>query len=359
MLAFREKMGLGSLMWLVSLTCCAESRLPICRPLLWPAASTMANPAFSMPPDVVTDLQDLSRKLLDHPPHPVPILHSAGHTDRLDPEFIASRKALQDAGNVAVLALAYQVTHRKAYFKHAKQILLRWAQVNKPTGHPIDETKLEGMIWAYDLIACHVPPKDKTQILNWFEQMRMKKRAWTFGKVTQSNNHRIHHIKMLLLLDKILQRDQDWQRDLLNAAEYARINLDPRTGKSVDYQQRNALYYHNYAVQPWLEISLISGCCHSETQQAFTFLSNQILGRHIGNEFVHSHAKIDKLRAEEGFAYALPGGQFDVSRAASTIVTYYTIHRDKPNPKLWFILQQTKPYPWLEFTKARRILWQP
>lgn len=345
-------------MWLLSLTCCAESKLPTCRPLLWPAASALANPAFSVPPDVMADLQNLSRKLVDKPPRPVPTLHSAGQTDRSDPIFIASRKALQDAGNVAVLALAYQMTHRKAYFKHAKQILLRWAQVNKPTGHPIDETKLEGMIWAYDLIACHLSLEDKTQILNWFEQMRTKKRAWKFGKVTQSNNHRIHHLKMLLLLDKILLRDQDWQQDLLDAEHYSHINLNPKTGKSVDYGQRNALYYHNYAVQPWLEISLISGCCHSETQQAFTFLSNQILSRHIGNEFIHSQAKIDRLRAEKGFAYALPGGQFDVSRTATTIVTYYTIYRDKPNPKLWVILQQTKPYPWLEFTKARRVLWQ-
>ena len=84
---------------------------------------------------------------------------------------------------------------------------------------------------------------------------------------------------MLLLLDKVLQRHQDWLRDLNDAEHYATLNLNSQSGLSVDYTQRSSLYYHNYVLQPWLEISLISGCCHNPTPQAFIFLSDKIFSK--------------------------------------------------------------------------------
>ena len=72
---------------------------------------------------------------------------------------------------------------------------------------------------------------------------------------------------------------------------------------------------------------------------------------------VNSKAKIDDFRDKGGFVYAKKGGRFDVSKAAPTIVMYYTLVNDKPNPALWSIQQESKPSPWLAFLKMRRILW--
>lgn len=358
----KKKPGISGLIitvMLLSLLRSAMAESPICHPLLWPATTAMVHPIFSVPISTVDELQQWSKKLMKKSAHPIATLHSAGKTDLNDPELIASREAFKDAGNMAVLALTYRLTNNKDYLNKTKQTLLSWAKINHPTGHPIDETNLEGMIWAYDLIACDLSDQDKHTILDWFERMRSKKIVWEFDKLSSTNNHRIHQIKMLLLLDKILQRHSDWFHEIKNAESYASINLDPQSGVSVDYRQRSALFYHNYDVQPWLEISLVTDCCRKATNQAFVFLEKKIVTHRIGNEFFHSQVKLDTERAKNGFTYAQRGGRFDVTRAASTIVTYYTINRIRPDPRLWSIVQRTKSSPWLVFTKARRILWQP
>jgi hypothetical protein len=291
------------------------------------------------------------------PSYPVAVLGSSGTVDSKSTTLIASRNAFQDADRAAVLALAYRVTHNEAYFKKIREILTSWAKVNQPTGNPIDETRLDGMIWAYDLISCDLSEEDKTQIVNWFEQLRSKKKAWHFGAITSTNNHRIHQLKMLLLLDKILGHYDGWQSDLKVAEDYSKINLNPQSGISVDYSQRSALYYHNYVTQPWLEIALITACCWLPIDHAFSFLSNKILSHDIGHEFSNSKAPIDALRAAHGFEYAKKGGTFDVKRAAPTIVAYYTLNRAIPEPKLWFIQEHAKPSPKMMFLKIRRILW--
>ena len=330
-----------------------------CRPLLWPAKSAILNPSFPLPQSTILELQQWSNKLLDKPSHPIAVLASSGKTYIKDPNLVASRDAFKDADRAAVLALTYQLTHNVDYFNKTKEILINWANFNRPTGNPIDETRLDGMIWAYDLISCDLSNQDKTLILNWFERIHQKKIAWTFGKKTSTNNYRIHQLKMLLLLDKVLNNNTDWENNIKDAENYSLINLNPQTGKSIDYLERTALYYHNYVLQPWLEISLLTDCCHQPVTKAFAFLREKMLSRQISGEFLHSKANIDRLREKGGFTYAQKGGSFDKTRAAPTIVLYYTIVRTHPDPELWFIQQQEKSSPKMVFLKARRTLWQP
>jgi hypothetical protein len=328
-----------------------------CHPTLWPSTSPIINASAIIPQDTLIELRLWAKKLMKQPSYPIAVLGSSGAIDIKNDKLIASRKAFQDADHAAVLAITYRLTHNEDYFNKTREILTSWAKVNLPTGNPIDETRLDGMIWAYDLISCDLSDDDKTQIVDWFERLRSKKKAWSFGSVTSSNNHRIHQLKMLLLLDKVLGYSEDWLRDLKTAQEYSTINLNPESGISLDYRERNALYYHNYVTQAWLEIALITGCCWQPIDQAFSFLSNKILSHDIGNEFTNSQAPIDALRAQNGFEYAKTGGTFDITRAAPTIITFYTINKSTPEPKLWIITEQTKPSPQMIFLKTRRILW--
>ena len=332
---------------------------PNCHPILWPTASAIRDPSFPIPKKTIHELQRYSNKLLSLPVNPIASLGSAGKTTLNDPILLASRQAFKDADRASVLALSYKITKNKAYLDKTKEILTGWARINKPTGNPIDETRLDGMIWAYDLIACDLTDQEKILILNWFQNIRNKKIAWIFGKKTSSNNHRIHQLKMLILLDSILNRQQDLQTDKQEAVHYSQINLNPLSGESIDYQERNALYYHNYVLQAWLEISLVTHCCHEPVNKAFEFLIDKIRTHAIGGEFSHSIAQIDALRGKNGFLYATKGGTFDITKAAPTIVMYYTPIKTNPDPKLWFIQSLAKPSPKMVFLKARRELWQP
>jgi hypothetical protein len=330
-----------------------------CHPLLWPKSSAILDPNFAIPKSILLELQQQSDKLLRQPSHPIPTLSSSGKISIDDPLLIASRDAFKDADHAAVLGLTYRLTHNINYLDKAKNILLSWAEKNQPTGNPIDETRLDGMIWAYDLIACDLSKQDKFLILDWFKRMKEKKISWVFGKKTSVNNYRIHQLKMLLLLNKIINHQDDWQKDIATAESYSRINLNPETGVSIDYRERTALYYQNYVLQPWLEISLLTGCCQQSVKKAFSFLDKKIFFHQLQGEFSHSHAKIDELRAKGGFAYAKKGKQFDKEKAAPTIIIYYTLVREHPDAKLWLIQEQTKSSPKMSFLKSRRLLWQP
>ena len=330
----------------------------VCRPLLWPSKSPINNPSLSIPQSNTVELQAWSDKFIRQPAHPIAVLSSSGRINIKDSTLIASRKSVEDADKAAVLALTYRLTRNVDYLNKARTILTSWASINNPTGNPIDETRLDGMIWAYDLIACDLPATDKALIIRWFEQIRAMKIAWTFGPITSTNNYRIHQLKMLLLLDKVLLHNQDWVNDKISADTFSTINLDPESGMSIDYLQRSALYYQNYVMQPWLEISLITGCCSQAIKRGFTFLSDKILSHETTNEFSDSSANIDALRAKGGFSYAVKGGSFKVTKAAPTIVAYYSIEKIRINPSLWAILQRTKPSPKMAFLNARRLLWQ-
>jgi hypothetical protein len=340
-------------------TCYSMDTTKKCHPLLWPTESAVIDPLFSISQTTISNLQQCSEKLIREPIHPISFLSSSGKTNIKDALLIVSRNSLKDASNVAVLALTYRLTQNIEYFNKVREILIKWSKINNPTGNPIDETKLEGMIWAYDLISCDLSYQDNQLILNWFERIRIKKIAWKFSKITDINNHHVHQIKMLLMLDKILHRDKDLKRDIATAEKYSKINLNAKSGISIDYLQRTALYYHNYVMQPWLEICLISDYCWHPVRQAFSFLKIKILSHNIGNEFFHSQAKIDSRREKGGFLYAVRGGVFDVSQAAPTIISYYTVAREYPEPELWHIQKQAKKSPWLTFLRARRVLWKP
>ncbi len=296
-----------------------------CSSVLWPSNSFL----FSAPDEVLTE--DLRRRItqqadkaLNFPPAPVPKLHSAGVKNKKDPQLLASRRAFKDADHAAILALAYSLTGSAAYLDHAKQILLSWAEINQPTGHPIDETRLDGLLWAYDLLKCHFNSKETAKFKSWLQNLQDKKRAWKFGRLTKRNNHYTHQLKMLLLLDKLLGDSKGWQQDVKNAQQHARINI-LSNGSTIDYKERDALYYHVYDLEAWTEIALLSDCCQTAVRKAFNFLQARLKAGDIHHEFSKSKARIDAERGAAGFAYAKKGGTYDVSRTTRAIITYNTL----------------------------------
>lgn len=330
-----------------------------CQPELWPKDSLIIKNPSSISSDLLSDLHKQTDKFLTKSPHAIKTLISSGVTDTKDPSRLATLEAVKDADHAALMALMFRMTHKDIYLQKTRELLLAWAGSNEPTGNPIDETKLAGMIWAYDLAHCDLNQQDQNSIKTWFKKLHDKKIAFTLGKKSINNNHHTHQLKMLLLLDKVLNDQNNWKKDYTDAEKFSKININLQTGETQDYQERTALYYHNYDLQPWIEITLISDCCKTPVMKAFQFLSDRIHTGDYKNEFSHSTAPIDKKRAEGGFEYAKSGGVFDLHKAAPTIVAYYTLINSTPDPMLWNIVVETKPSPWLTFLTARRALWSP
>ena len=100
-------------------------------------------------------------------PAPVQTIHSAGVADQSSPGFAASRRAFQDADNYLFLALAYRLTGRIEYRDHARAVVRAWAQLNQPTGQPIDETRLEAFLWGLDLLGDKYEPETRAWLERW------------------------------------------------------------------------------------------------------------------------------------------------------------------------------------------------
>jgi multidrug resistance efflux pump len=328
-------------------------------PRLWPPQS----PLFRR--DGSTSINDSSfdsvrRRVIDAADHavrkglaPVEIIHSAGVVDKSSPELIESRRALQDADNFALLAMAYKLTGKAEYRDAARQIVDAWARVNKPTGNPIDETRLETFLWGLDLLGSEV---ENAPVQAWLGRWRDANRNWKFGSNTETNNHKTHHLKILLMLDRLLGRTGDYDNDLADVQRHLSVNLASPDGKSLDYDQRDAMHYHVFDLEAWTEIELITGCCGSHIDRAFGFFERTLREDPQHTEFAHSTAPIDAKRAAAGFGYARPQS-YDVRKAARAVFAYATLPGRHVPADLWKAALDGSTHSDL-FYEARYYLWR-
>ena len=269
---------------------------------------------------------------LSRPPRPVVTLASAGSDDLSDPRVAATRAAFEDADDAVILAMAWQISGKAAYRAAAVRRLDAWATTCVPTGNPVDETRLDGLVHAWMLVKDTLAPAEEAVIRGWLEELRTQKRAWRFGPRTASNNHRTHQLKMLLLLDRALDDDVAFEADRAQAEAHAARNLDAQTGESVDLLERRALYYHAYDLDAWLEIELVTGCCTAPVTAAYRLLERRLRLGETGGEFVGSEVPLDAARSRSGYGYGSAGSTFDPERAEHAILAFYTGEPTRGDP---------------------------
>jgi hypothetical protein len=266
------------------------------------------------------------------PPHPVAALKSAGVTDPQDPALLDTRAGFRDADDAAILALAWKLRGDPAFLDAAKGRVLAWSRTNRPTGHPIDTTRLEGLVRAYTIVEGELTRRERSLARSWMTETRDRLRGWELGPKTSRNNHRTHQLKMLVLLDDALDDAAALKADRRAAVDHAAVNIDAASGETVDLVERDALYYHVYDLEPWLEIALTTGCCDDAVRAAYRYLDIRLRTGNLGGEFERSEAPIDGERASAGFGYAARGGSFDPERAERSILLYATLDPEAPDP---------------------------
>ncbi len=265
---------------------------------------------------------------LAHRPVPLETLRSAGVAQKDDPDLQATVRAVRDADVTALLAVAWTLTGDDRYLVAARTHLLAWARVNVPTGHPIDETRLEGFLWGYDLLRGHIGQPDAAVIEAWFSRILAAKGRWKFGPETSVNNHMTHHLKMMLLLHRVLGQTDQITLDLQKVRDHLRENLSASDGSSLDFRSRDALFYHVYDLEAWVEIALQTGCCGQEIDRAVQFLILKLGAPTPHGEFAASTSDFDRARAHGGFDYAQPGKSYDPRRARRLGLAYSTLRPD-------------------------------
>lgn len=353
----RKLVDLMCAVWAMSATVNAVADTT-CAPRLWPKDSAIYRQDIHLSPALAENLRAAVKSASADSPQPVRTITSAGVTNADDEGLQASRRAFRNADSVAILALDYRIHATNERLQQAAQYLLAWATTHVPTGQPIDETRLDGFVWAYDLLRCQLDRDTKDVVEHWLSTMQTKKNNYVFGPKTEHNNHHTHQLKMQLLLDRALDDQAGFAAHTAEARAHIAKNIDAASGESLDYRERDAMHYQVYNLDAWLEIVLISGCCAHEVDAAFNFFLQHVKVDDIHHEFANSSAPIDQKREAGGFAYAKRNSSYNVGKAAHAIVSYYSLRTETPNPELWNIVTLPAQRDLrVSFALLRRELW--
>ncbi|EEA03780.1 conserved hypothetical protein [Burkholderia sp. H160] len=264
---------------------------------------------------------------LNEQPHALAKLHTEGTLPH-EGIYDQSVEAEKDLDLLRDAALAWRATSDDRFLKLVDRLLYAWVTTYQPSFNPIDETRFEGLILAYDMTASALPVKTRnatmaflTKFANgYITQIDAQPRPLTG---TFRNNWQSHRIKLIAMAAFTLDN-----RKMINAAqrlfvEHIGDNIAP-DGSTIDFRERDALHYVTYDLQPLVTAALAArrhnrnwlqekGANGATLLAALNWLVPFATGGQTHEEFVHSNVEFDAKRREAG----LPGysGQWDPKHA--------------------------------------------
>ena len=284
---------------------------------------------------VFEHLKNTAQKALNEAPDPIEEIRSEGLLAG-NPAKTASLKAVNDAPKIYALALYYRLYNNEQYLNKTIEYLTAWAKINKPTGDPIDGTKLEDLIGGYDLIRNKVNIQTQTAIdawLNTFANEQINSASIKPGKQTAINNWNSHRLKVITLIAYTLHSEKLQQYIYDEVEKQIAQNLYA-DGSGFDFKERDALHYHIYTLEPLLKAIIVinratgknyyafQSKSQSSIQKSVQFLEPFVTGEKTHVEFLNSNVKFDRARAanhEKGYEPAnfVPGSGIVVLSLAS------------------------------------------
>ncbi|WXK32281.1 alginate lyase family protein [Mycetohabitans rhizoxinica] len=251
---------------------------------------------------------------LSDAPRAVARLHTEGtlpHQGLYD-QTVNAQKDFQLMRNAA---LAWRATGDERFLRYVARLLDAWVTTYQPSFNPIDETKLDGLILAYDLTASALPVKTRNATIAFLRKLargyveRIDSQPRPL-RHTFANNWQSHRVKLIAMAAFTLD-----DRKLIDAAqqlfvEQVGTNIAP-DGTTRDFGERDALHYVTYDLQPlvmaalaarrhnrnWLRERSASG---ATLEHALDWLVPYALGRASHEEFVHSRVPFDETRRAAG-----------------------------------------------------------
>jgi hypothetical protein len=243
-------------------------------------------------------------------PHPLPVLHTEGtlpHAGIRD----ESEAAEKDWPIMIALAFAARLTEEPRYVAASERYFSAWLSTYKISFHPIDETHLDQMLLAYDLVGAELSPATQKQMAGFSRTLAEGYIASIAHAQTDDiSNWQSHRIK-LLTQAAYQTGDPKLIDEARRLFEYQVAHNIKRDGSVVDFYQRDALHYVVYDLEP-LIIAALAAKAHgadwfhpakpkqTSVMAAVDWLTPFALGEKTHEEFVHSTVKFDASRARAG-----------------------------------------------------------
>ena len=313
-------------------------------------------------------LESLADAAMNQVPNPVDTITSEGHLVT-DPKKILTQKALADMNKIYALALTYKITGKQKYLQKCVEYIVAWASVNHGTGNPINDTKLDPLLEGYDLVKDEISLSKRKITETWLSGVADKEIAnprFKSANKSAHNNWNSHRIKVVGMIAYVLGNENYKLFTDTSIKTQILKNLYPN-GSGMDFEERDALHYHIYTLEPLLKIAVVikratgidyfthTSFSGSSIQKSVAFLIPFLTGEQVHQEFVNSKTPFDRQRAankEPGYTI---GADFN-PQTAIEVLSYAAYFEPGYSGSIKKLLQTQNAYPnWQSILNAVRM----
>jgi hypothetical protein len=268
-------------------------------------------------------------------PNPIALIQSEGKLAQ-DPVKLRTQASLRDMPKIAALGWMSAVHGESLsppsnpYARKAKEFILAWADRNRSQGNPINDTKLEPLLVAYDLTRAAFTPAEQARVEAYLRQIvQEQERTRISNPGSARSNWNSHRLKVTGLTAFLLKDPVLIKAAVAGYRRQVDENLLP-DGSSTDFHHRDALHYHLYDIEPLLTLAIVARrngidlyTYRSPTQASLVKSSEWLIpfcdGSKSHAEFVHSKVSFDQKRAASGDAHYAAGRLFNPRQALSAL----------------------------------------
>jgi hypothetical protein len=254
-------------------------------------------------------VQRAADRAVQRPPQPMARVHVEG-TLPGQGIYDQSAEALRDLDAMRDLAIAARVIGNAAYDAAAARFMAAWAETYRPSFNPIDETRFEGLMLAWDLLSpaarAGLPPNVDALLRSFAEGY--PRQAVRGGSAT--NNWHSHRVKLAVLASFALGDPAAIGTAQAMFQAQLRANIDGQ-GEVLDFRQRDALHYVVYSLEP-LMMAVLAARRHGQDWfgaeggrlgLALAWLRPYAEGTRQHEEYRNTTVQFDRVRQQAG----LPG----------------------------------------------------
>jgi hypothetical protein len=284
-------------------------------------------------PERFQEQRALAVQALSEAPHPIDTIRSEGLLQG-DPKKTATQAALKDMGKMYALALVYRLFDDTACLVQLERYLNAWAETDKPRGDPIDDTNLDPVIEAFDLVKDDIAAGTARAVRDWLRATAETEITAVYNRPNRGTSYNNWHSHRLKIIGEIAFATGD------TALEgYATRGLEAQIGRNLradgpseDFVTRDALHYHVYDLEPLLQLAIVlkraTGVDYyswvsptgSSIRKSVDWLVPYVTGEKTHAEFVNSTVEFDRRRAANGEAAYKSGALWEPKNGVRTLV---------------------------------------
>jgi hypothetical protein len=232
------------------------------------------------------------------------------------------------------LALVYKVSGDRKYLSALALYLTAWATTDRPRGDPIDDTNLDPVIEAYDMVKGDLSPATEETVRAWLKATADVELSAPFNRpnrATSFNNWHSHRLKIVGEIAFAIGDTALQGYTIRGIREQIARNLNA-DGSSSDFVIRDALHYHVYDLEPLLTLAIVlqraTGVNYytyvspagTSIKKSVDWLLPYLTGEKTHGEFVNSTVEFDRQRARNGEAAYKAGTLFDPKNGVTTLL---------------------------------------